>query len=55
MNIVTAMILCLLVGLVMTGFFAYIRAPDFLCHVGGVASSAATLYALGYFGVMPNS
>ena len=49
MNIITDLILGLVVGLVVTGFFSYIRAPDFLCHVGGVASGVATLYALGAF------
>ena len=47
-SIITAL-LSLVVGLVITGFFAYIRAPDFLCHVLGFASSVATLYALGAF------
>ena len=50
MSIITALILGLMFGLVVTGFFAYIRAPDFLCHVGGFASSIATIYALGAFG-----
>ena len=46
----SAVILGLVVGMVMSGFFAYIRAPDFLCYFGGFVSMVATLYAVGAVG-----